>query len=551
MAAKLGIKNGATFKNIDGKELLITYKKDQFGNTTLLARPVIIHADERFDPKTIDIIQERLRSGARGAGEATKPALPDLLERAEKTGRASILVAIDKQTLHRVTLLKNNDGSFMLMYAEAGISESEVQHAGIDGADAKRLRENGGAILTKLFELAMGSSTKRAEYVLKSPTGSIDWATKVIVQLHVKEDGTVTFGISSPLAKGGSKLVRKVMRFGARIKDYAEATPLGRVAEREAKAQQEAEKLSQFAHPRILKLRKVYMRDVSTFNEGRDSGSETMSIPQAGLRTELCEKGSAVALTLTPCTPKSKECIEKLQVAYDAACALAHIHAKDRVDGSEEPVYAHMDFKPANLFITGDPPVGILGDINPRKVGAPSPTTIAYADFESIKYSSSAHPANDVWALGLTLFEFMYGKDANPFLNPELNRSDEASFRAAHEELLKRLKNGPIDDLIRSMLQWERKDRPKLDDAFLTRFERVIAEQRSEAPVSSFREGPLSPKFGPSSPSSSPSQPEPAPIARGTKSASFAAPQPTLSPPGQSGHLSPGARSLYPSLTQV
>ena len=552
-AQALDIKNKVTVKNFNGHDLIISYKKDQFGNTTLLARPITIHTNKGADPKILESILERLRAGTRIPGEATKPALPDLIKRAEETGRASILVAVDMHTLHRVTLLKNHDGSFSIVDAPALISEAEIDQAGIRGVEAKRLHNEGGTILAKLFDLAMNSSDRKAEYIFRSPTGTTDWSKRVILQIHIKDDGTVTFGLGSPLAQGGSKFVRKVVRFGSRIKAYAEATHFGRVEDRGKKATMEAEDLMHFEHPHILKLRKVYVRVPPTIDESRESALTPIPLSQTGLRTEFCDGGTAVSLTLNACTPGSKECLQRLQVAYDAAQALAYIHTRDQVDGSDEPVYAHMDFKPANLFIDGDPPVGIVGDINPQRVGVPAPTTPAYADFESCSFCSSgcnppANAACDVWALGLTLFEFMYGKAANPFANQELNRRDEAAFRKAYEELINKLRNSPIDNLIRSMLQWDRKARTKLNATFLIRFEQVIAELREERAPSPFHEGPLTPKAsGPSSPPTSPTQQESTSIARGSKSASFAASETQLTPPPQPQSLRPEARSTSQS----
>jgi hypothetical protein len=106
-----------------------------------------------------------------------------------------------------------------------------------------------------------------------------------------------------------------------------------------------------------------------------------------------------------------------------------------------------------------------------------------YTDWET-RMTGKANQANDVWALGLTLFESMYGEKANPFHVGGLGIMSEEAFNAAHAKLLKTMANdhSPQANVIRKMLVLKAEERPKLTDpAFQREFESASKALEAEA----------------------------------------------------------------------
>lgn len=154
----------------------------------------------------------------------------------------------------------------------------------------------------------------------------------------------------------------------------------------------------------------------------------------------------------------------KYQLFYDALEGVKHMHEKGVV---------HRDLKPANIFISrtcdvpGNPrcaaKVGDLG-LSCQKIGAPiHPSVPKCSGFGGTPlyiapetYSSqNIDPKNDVWALGLMLYELTFNRLPAAIENSRTMKDLERNvktFKIASDPLYRRQPEGAIKNLIGGML---------------------------------------------------------------------------------------------------
>jgi hypothetical protein len=461
-------KEATRFVSIGEQYVRLGCQKDADGRFIIASKQVRVEHKEfpREKQEVFDSIMSILQSGKR-EGKVSKPALLRLLEQADKEGKGSVFVTVNN-TLYRAIVTKKDTCTFDITYTEPLLTEEDLQCTKLSPEDAKYLKTHGDKVLHKLFNLAIEEQSshenKRVKILLQ----------KTFIQMHIKADGTITVGMGTNLGVGSSKIARKIVKGNLRAKVYVEATPIdfgGPILK------QEAQKMEKFAGPNILKIRKYYVK--TSLNYLPKTGQVYFN-REEGIKSEFCDGGTAESLFHS--RPKNlQERLQRLSIVRDAAQGLAHIHhySLDLDDKGAPIKYAHMDFKPANLFLKkeGKRIVGIVGDVAPIAEGNRSATTPSYGDWEIQHESETRQPhkssqANDVWALGITLVELMYGEKANPFLSKTRRKED---FEKAHQKLLQKLGDSPEDTLIKEMLVLDRTARPQLTPIFLQKFEDAIA----------------------------------------------------------------------------
>jgi serine/threonine protein kinase len=161
--------------------------------------------------------------------------------------------------------------------------------------------------------------------------------------------------------------------------------------------QREATKSQQLAHPHIA--------TVHDFDVDRVAGRAFMSMEL--LEGEPLDRYIAAA-------PDGRPRAEMMPLIKGLAAGLAYAHSQDIV---------HSDFKPGNVFLTGDGTPKILDFGIARltrdarhtdhfDVGRLSALTIPYASVQMIR-GEDAHASDDVYALGLVACELLTGR--HPF----------------------------------------------------------------------------------------------------------------------------------------
>lgn len=162
--------------------------------------------------------------------------------------------------------------------------------------------------------------------------------------------------------------------------------------------QREAAKSQQLAHPHIA--------TVFDFDVDRSAGRAFMSMEL--LEGQPLDRYIAAA-------PTGRGRNEVMPLLRGLAAGLAYAHSRGIV---------HSDFKPGNVFVTSDGTPKIL-DFGIARVtrdarrsadhfdaGSLSALTMPYASLQMIR-SEDAHPADDVYALGLVAYELLTGR--HPF----------------------------------------------------------------------------------------------------------------------------------------
>lgn len=154
-----------------------------------------------------------------------------------------------------------------------------------------------------------------------------------------------------------------------------------------------------------------------------------------------------------------------LKIARDAASGIAHIHAEGCV---------HRDVKPHNIlefagrWVMGDLGIVKWSDMNPAFVTAGTITVDSaqlgswyYMAPEQLEAPHGASPASDVYALGVTLHQFITGSVSTP-------------QRIAAGAIEPTGHGAAVDDLIRNMVRYAPGDRLALADVIVT-LDRLMA----------------------------------------------------------------------------
>lgn len=392
-------------------------------------------------------------------------AMAELIATAQELGRASLRVSHHEQLLH-IVVTKQQERTFLVELAPWSLSDRELSLFEVEKAiEPSLLNKN-------FFSLYKDALEKLSIHSGKKITITHDLSGTQRIQLAL-DHGLVTFGIDTFLGEGTFKKAARVLRLDIHEKMYAKCIPAAPGKRKKLLA--EATSMQQLHNQYVVKFRKFSQKSFS-------------------LQMEYCNRGTAKIFQDQP--PKAAhEVALRLTVLYHAALGLAYIHS---LPGK----LAHMDFKPGNLFLTEEEGqlVGKVGDLCPRKDSERAAATIQYLDIEAIisfphrKFIASSQ-ACDVWALGLTLFECMYGKAASPFpqlftntINPSLNNTSpdiqiqlmnlfDLGLSSLHFKL-----NDPnplvgrkVPNLLRQMLTLSRQPRTALTDDFLQEFHSALS----------------------------------------------------------------------------
>lgn len=315
--------------------------------------------------------------------------------------------------------------------------------------------------LSTLIPSAMriGSSKTKCQLVLPF---------EAIIELHKKLDLSVTLSLKHPIAHGTFKRVFQVHKLGKDTKVYAESSPIK--PEFIPELQTAFQALQFFRNEHIISARKLIQDSILQYV----LESKALSVTQEPrLQTELYQLGSCQLYAKKPPFGPS-ELYERFSIFVDTVKAVAHIHSVVQTDSVDQTVirFAHMDVKPANIFrnLENGKIVGKLGDVSIFQIGSKAIISPSYADKEAFFNGKIAHQACDVWALGMTLFNFLYAREKNPFRLPETLSSPE-QFDIGVQTLLGSLLQTPFDDIIRECLHPNRDNRPVLSEQFIARLE--------------------------------------------------------------------------------
>lgn len=418
-----------------------------------------------------------------------KPALPLLLQQANEADQASVLISCEGK-IYRAIVTKNSSGEFSLSYTDAQFTKEELD--AFEAAGFRVLGEGGEAravrTITSLFKNAMlvpSRAEELREQKVLFEEGEVKKKAEFLrdhaaIQIHVKEDGTITIGISTLVGEGAFNKVWKKETFGVMKKIYAEI--IGKSARSVEELAKAAAALQKFSAPHVLAFRKFSQKFTSFFY-----GTSKQQLHRvATLKTEYCEGLSALPLVMeAPSSPEEQ--LERLSILHHAAQGVFSIQQKGA---------AHMDVKPENILLAleNETLVAKMGDINPQQEGSTAPaTTRAFLDMEGIldmhdKGKVQSSNACDVWALGLSLFEFMYGREQNPFITQAIDPHSPMamiSFRENRESLLKTLDDTKcskkINALIVKMLTLTRAKRPELNEDLLNELQEAMTELSVQA----------------------------------------------------------------------
>ncbi|MBY6204262.1 serine/threonine-protein kinase [Halomonas denitrificans] len=211
--------------------------------------------------------------------------------------------------------------------------------------------------------------------------------------------------------------------------------------------QREAKKSQQLAHPNVV--------TVYDFDRDGDRVFMTMELLQGAPLSGWKEIDYAEGRRPSP-----------ERMVKEMAAGLAYAHKFGVV---------HSDFKPDNVFVTTDGRVKILDFGIARIVdsavekdsfdaGELGALTLGYASLEMLQGGNEPHPADDVYALGLTAYILFSGK--HPF---DGKHAVEAMNAGMTPEPLRNVKRHQWK-AIAGALQFERKDRIASAELFLKQF---------------------------------------------------------------------------------
>ncbi len=172
------------------------------------------------------------------------------------------------------------------------------------------------------------------------------------------------------------------------------------------------------------------------------------------LRLQLCESDAEVVAQDVGRRKYSLK--DRLVLARCAANGLAHMHQKG---------FCHLDFKPANLLIRREAS-GLQGYVSDfgasAKVGtALSGGTLLYLPPTVRKGTQSTASFDiDLWSLGMSIVELLYGEEANPMEYPLWE--DQFSCLC---DYIKNSESSPLKELLLGLLDLDPSKRPSASDA--------------------------------------------------------------------------------------
>lgn len=345
------------------------------------------------------------------------------------------------------------------------IEQKDLQHAHVACSEIAEVLTATNSSLSFLYK-------KAATFPLKAQYAGIEITNTCSIFLHIKTNRTVRLIARYLYEEGSSKQIHLVTKFGFPQKSSIHASS----PEDPSGICEEGAHLKSLSHPCIVEGGQFFQKKVSVWGKGLCpwSSKSWHSVLYTGIKERFYEKGDAYFLTKKP--PESiQEVIERCYIIQDISLGLAQIH--QRIEKKRGTHLAHMDVKPSNIFLTmcNGRMRGALGDINPIAEGKKALTTLLYCSPENMNsyviddliISSREH---DVWALGICLLEFMYGKDRDPFTKNKYQErlsSPESFTEDFLPELSRTFVSNPlvttrINELIASMIAYKPWNRPKI-----------------------------------------------------------------------------------------
>lgn len=382
-----------------------------------------------------------------------------------------------KGVLYTFTLFMVSETHFRVSCSTFEITTEQLLFAKV--ALPITVREAINPLLPKLYAQAMSFANKKEVGVYISTEKEF-----LYTQLHVKKNSTIVLGIETYFDGEVFNKVQKMIKitipfvaipfkgsekkekfdFGSSVKRYGEV-----ISERKDLSflKQQELVMKKFASPYTLRAEKIFVKNIIPNIWNR----------RVGIKMDLYDFDSAETFVqYHPAT--KKELLGRLLVGYDAAKGLSFIHeySSDLDSTTRKPIrYAHMNFKPENLYISRKNGilVGIVGNVNPMPEGVKVFSTSLYTSPEISFDGGCSSQANDVWSLGITFFELIYGRGANPFSSQE-NFPFFTKYQILMKFLEEQMPYNPINSVIAMMLSHQALKRPRLKTV-LPLIERAIA----------------------------------------------------------------------------
>lgn len=384
----------------------------------------------------------------------TLPIFPQLVDRAMREGKASILISLRDQPF-RLHLKKEGERCVQATMSEATILDQDlnalVSSKFFTNEEVNQLRDIFDKNIHILYRLA-------SRQFRKKEAGA--FYDNLYIQIHLKEDGSITVGFAKKLREGSIKSPQKMAQMGFVNKTYVEAPlkpALSKNFRMNSIMEAERQSLDMFQHPRLVMKRKDMEKDIPVLDVKNKTVSNQLL---NGFKSPFYEQTEAVSLTTPPKT--KQDILFRLRVARDAAEGLSFIHTKG---------YVHGDFKPKNIFLSKEDR-GIVGDLSPVKEGERLRVfTKAFLDPQNVVEGLKAGQpfgsrTSDVWAFGVSLLEFVYGKDNNFFASDVFNYNGETSLKNIFNELALLFSKNPrytdINNLLMEIFTVDRSSRPTM-----------------------------------------------------------------------------------------
>jgi len=179
-----------------------------------------------------------------------------------------------------------------------------------------------------------------------------------------------------------------------------------------------------------------------------------------GFDVEYCSEGDAEKLVRTP--PFSRNEVKKrLYLLKDVAEAVSDLHALH---------LGHNDLKPKNILLTTirqretEAKIGDFGGIG--RIGTPIlQSNFFFSDYETRQAlqqgTAVTSTANNVWSIGMLIFNFLYGESENPICSLMEEVPSKVDWEAAcHQISAKLILENPLDQLISSILCAQKEEWP-------------------------------------------------------------------------------------------
>jgi serine/threonine protein kinase len=255
---------------------------------------------------------------------------------------------------------------------------------------------------------------------------------------------------------GAQKTAWKVIRLGPTPKTYTLLLPNDPSQQEDLVT--EFTMMEKLKHPYIASARKLTLTEFPWTSPVDAYGT----CPRISIKAPFYERGNVRRL-VQKLPQKNSDVLERVRIVCDIAEALKHIHSFQ--EGGTPSKLAHMDVTPANIFLSNSQGrlMGFLGNINPLREGEDSlHTTSCYAAPEAGKRllftlkgkmksrSVEASQTSDIWSLGITLYQLLYGKET-PEGSLKGSASLEIDYKAFKKSVSKKFRETSHDQAYKAV----------------------------------------------------------------------------------------------------